>query len=327
MKKIIGLLILISIYFVLISEESNIDPNFYDYGARAMAMGGAFTAISNTPVSLVWNPAGLSNLNKSHNLTFDNSSFLNLISYNFFGYGCKLNENFSVASGGTYSGDDALSEMTIYFSGAFNGNYLLEKFPHFPPFLKRISFGMNVKYFGLFFGNNPDGEYIDENGLNHQVKGSANGFGIDLGMQADLSDVQKIGLMWRNPINNIWWKSENEVGTALGDYSESYLAHLVFGYAFLKKKFIFSIDYDKSFHSDTEDEIKTGFEYTLFKMFSLRTGYSQELFTSENKKLSFGTGFKLNIINNITIDLDLAYQIFYVWEKHNVLRISCNLMK
>ena len=88
MKKISFFLILISINLVLCaSNNGNIDPNFYDYGARAMAMGGAFTALSNTPVSLVWNPAGLAKMQRKHNFSFDNSSFLKLISYNFFGYG------------------------------------------------------------------------------------------------------------------------------------------------------------------------------------------------------------------------------------------------
>ncbi len=328
MKKIFIFLLFIFIFFRIFSELSNIDPNFYNYDARAMAMGGAHVALTNRPVSVIWNPAGLNKMTGKHNLAFDNSSLHKLVSYNFFGYGYKFGPNFSIAKGITYCGDAALSELVIYFSGAVNGNYLDKKLMSLPEFFRNFNFGMNLKYFGSFFGNNSDGAYFDENALNHQVTGSAHGFGLDLGWLGKISETQSIGLFWRNPLNNLWWKSENEIGTAKSSYSEDIPTAIIFGYALEKKNITFSLDYDKSHHQDTEDEIKTGFEIKLFKnIFALRTGYAQELFTAENKRFSMGTGFQFNIWKKTAVALDLAYQIFYEWEGHNALRFSCNLIK
>ena len=328
MKKIFLILIFFSIICGLFSELSNIDPNFYSYDARAMAMGGAFVALTDKPVSVIWNPAGLNEMVGKHNIAFDNSSLYKLVSYNFFGYGYKFSPDFSAANGITYCGDDALSELTIYFSGAVNGNFINGKLFSIPELFREINLGMNLKYFGSFFGNNSDGAYFDENGLNHQVTGSAHGFGLDIGLQGKISASQTLGLLWRNPINNLWWSSENEVGTAQGNYAEDIPTAIIFGYAIEKKNITFSLDYDKSHHSDTEDEIKTGIELKLFKnILALRTGYSQELFTAENKKFGLGAGFQFNIWKKTIVTLDLAYQIFYEWEGHNALRVSCNIMK
>ena len=328
MKKIFLLFIFLSIFFGLFTELSNIDPNFYNYDARAMAMGGAFTALTDKPVSVIWNPAGLNEMAGKHNLAFDNSSLHKLVSYNFFGYGYKVTPDFSTATGITYCGDDALSELTIYLSGAVKGNFINNKLFPLPEFFQRFNLGMNMKYFGSFFGNNSDGAYFDGSGLNHQVTGSAHGFGLDIGLQGKISSSQTLGFLWRNPINNLWWNSENEVGTAQGNYTEDIPTAIVFGYAIEKKNITFSLDYDKSHHRDTEDEIKTGLELKLFKnILALRTGYSRELLTAENKKLSLGTGFQFNIWKNTKVALDLAYQIFYEWEGHNALRVSCNIMK
>lgn len=310
------------------AELSNIDPNFYGYDARAMAMGGAFVSLSDRPTSVIWNPAGLNMMKGEHNIAFDNSTYLKLIAYNFYGYGHKLNEKISLAGCLTYSGDRALSEITLFLSGAVNGTMFVQESSNYYVLLKKIDIGLNLKYYGNTFGNNDDGIFIDENGLNHQVTGTSSGFGIDLGLLTRISTGHKIGLLWRNPLTNITWKSENEIGTAQGKYSESYPPALVFGYSYDMKNTAFSLDLDKSIYSDTDDKIKSGLEYRLFKnIFALRTGYSQELFTANNKKLSFGTGFNFKIWKQTTVSFDLAYQVIYEWEGHNVLRISCNLIR
>ena len=50
------------------------DHNFMGGGARARGMGGAFLAVSNDPTAASWNPAGLSQLDKSQmNLSFSST--------------------------------------------------------------------------------------------------------------------------------------------------------------------------------------------------------------------------------------------------------------
>ena len=324
MKKILLLVLFLYAVNFLIAELDDIDPNFYEFGARPMGMGGAFVALADKPSSIIWNPAGLCNIQNLHSFTFDNSNLLDLVNYSFLGYSYKNQENISFGIAMIYCGDDVFSETVLFLSSAINGKFISDNLVRLPSLADRFNFGMNLKYYSHSFGNNNDGSYIDGDG-EHQISGSASGFGIDFGLQFMISENDKFGLMWRNPINNILWNSKNDVGTAKGEYSESRPVDLIFGYAFENDKFTFSMDYDKALSSDCEDEIKTGIETKFFnKLLALRAGYSQELFTGENRRFSFGIGFELlKIWRDTTFNFDIAYQI---QETHNILRISFDIL-
>ena len=328
MKKIYLLILFLIIVTSVYSDElSNIPAAFLDvgFGARAMAMGGAYVAITQRANSILWNPAGLSNASGKHNISLDNVDFQNLYNYSFFGYGCKLKGDHAFGTGMIYSGDDAMSETTFYLSGAFNCKKFIK-----PKLFKKFSLGINFKYFGSSFGNNDDGSFIDELG-EHQVSGSANGFGMDLGLQSEISIVKKrsidqIGIMWRNPFSTLNWESENEVGTAEGSYSEELPPSLIIGYGMIKERFIFSLDYEKALFKDVEDMIRTGTEFRLFgRTMALRMGYSQEIYTGDNRRYSIGLGFHINIKRKSLLLFDIAYQIQTQWEGNDILRISCDL--
>ena len=328
MKKLYLLVLLIFIATNVFSDDlSNIQGAFLDvgFGARPMAMGGAYVAITQKANSILWNPAGLSNATGKHNISFDNVNLLNLYNYSFFGYGCKLKGDHAFGTGMIYSGDEAMSETTVYLSGAFNCKKYIR-----PKFLKKFSLGVNLKYFGSSFGNNSDGSFIDGDG-EHQVSGSAHGFGIDLGLQTEISifkkrSIDQIGILWRNPINSISWESENEVGSAMGSYSEELPPALIIGYGMIKERFIFSIDYEKALFQDVKDMIRAGTEFRFFgRTLALRTGYSQEIYTGENRRYSFGLGFQVKW-KKALLFFDIAYQIQTQWEGNNIFRISCDLV-
>ncbi|HRI46854.1 MAG TPA: PorV/PorQ family protein [Ignavibacteriaceae bacterium] len=52
-------------------------------GARAIGMGGAYTGVSNDIYSVYWNPAGITNIQNSGEVTFNHSAWLADITYNF----------------------------------------------------------------------------------------------------------------------------------------------------------------------------------------------------------------------------------------------------
>lgn len=324
MKKIIFTLFVLISSVAFADNLSNIPAAFTDvgYGARPMSMGGAYVSLADNANSIIWNPAGLAALTAKNNLAIDNVTLLELFNYSFLGYGKKINEKFSVGSGFIYSGDESMSESTLLLSFALDG-LVFKK-----PLLQNLKLGMNLKYFGSSFGNNSDGSYIDDEGLEHQVSGSANGYGLDFGLQYQISQATQFGLMAKNIINDIFWESSNGTGTAQGDYSEGIPFTLIFGYNLHKNNLIFSLDYDKSLYENVEDIIHFGGEYSLFdKYLSLRTGFSQELYTGENRKYGFGVGTKLDIWKNSILFFDVGYEIQPQWQGGNALRISMNIVK
>ncbi|HPM02299.1 MAG: hypothetical protein KA886_00245 [Candidatus Cloacimonetes bacterium] len=326
MKRLSFIILLISLSLICQAEElSNIQAAFLDigFGARAMGMGGAQTAISKNAGSLVWNPASATQSNYDNAICFDNVNIQDLYSYSYFGFTHKTKSNNAFGLGFIHSGDEAMSETTVILSSALSKEFI-RNYTRFAFF----DLGLNAKLLISSFGNNSEGAYFDPvSGLNHQVSGNATGFAMDLAMHMKLGDFDHFGLILKNPVSIISWNSENEVGTAKGKYSEGLPATLVFGFGREADKYSFALDLDKSIHSDTEDIFKLGTEYHLFKeLMSIRGGYSQELLTGNNKRYSIGTGFNIKPSGKYKVSLDLAYQIETNWENHNTLRISCDFL-
>lgn len=323
MKKIILVLFILISSISFANNLSNIPAAFMDvgYGAKPMSMGGAYVSLTDNANSIIWNPAGLCRISSKHNLSMDNVTFFDLYNYSFLGYGMKLNEMISLGSGLIYSGDEAMSEATLLVSMGLNGSIFGK------PFLEKLNLGLSLKYFGSSFGNNSNGSYVDAQG-EHQVSGSANGFGCDVGLQYKITEESNVGLACKNALNNIFWESSNGTGTAQGDYDEGIPTTLTYGYSFSKNNITFALDYDKALYKDVEDIVHIGGEYTLLgKYLSLRSGFSQELYTSENRKYGFGVGTKLNIWQNSLLHFDVGYEIQPQWQGGNTLRISMNIVK
>ncbi len=309
-------------------ELSNIQASFLEvgFGARAMAMGGAFTALASNAYGTTWNPAGIAWQTGAHSAALSTVRLAGLVNYHHFAYSYLAPRWFGAGAMILTSGDDLMRESTISVSGVTSGALIPDL-----AMLRNLSVGMNVKYYTTSFGNNADGAYLDADGLNHQVKGNASGYGVDLALSYKLSGRDRIGLMYRNPLNSISWESSNEVGTALGSYSENLPAELIVGYARLSEHFTFALDYNKSLHADTEDIIYTGLEFPLLpgllgRYLLLRGGYSQELLTGTNKIYSFGGGTRVELFTTTVFALDLAYQIQPLWKGHNHFRISLDLL-
>lgn len=325
MRKFLLIIILILFCWSLYGAElSNISSAFTNigYGAKPMGMGGAYVSLARGANSLVWNPAGINNLDSQYELTVDNVTLLDLFNYSYLGLALPFKDYFSLGGGFVYSGDEAMSESVLLISCGVNGEFFDK------PVLDNLNVGINLKYYGSSFGNNSDGSYIDDDGLEHQVSGSAHGYGFDLGLQYNVTQFSAVGIMWENLVNDIFWESSNETNTAKGNYDESIPTRLIMGYNVGNENFTFTLDYDKSIYSDIEDIIHTGGEYVLFdRYFSLRTGISQEIFTGDNRKYSFGIGTRLNIWQESILYFDAAYEIQTQWKGSNNLRTSLRFMK
>jgi tetratricopeptide (TPR) repeat protein len=151
--------------------ESNLN---FGYGARALSLGGAFTALADDPTAVFWNPAGLEFIYRQ-NVNFFHTSFWEGIDYDFLGYvyptlnygtygigigRIGVNDIEQLDNSGVPVNNNTYShaEMHIYISGA-------KKLPF------NTTLGMTIKYLRRGFSGLVDSpNYFDS------------GFGLDMGL-------------------------------------------------------------------------------------------------------------------------------------------------
>jgi len=306
--KITNILIVIFLLNVNINAQnlSGIPAAFADigYGSRPVAMGSAFVGLANDVNSIVWNPAGLSSLEaKDFSLSFTRQ--INLINYYFMALGMPIEKGISGAGFALiYNGDDALKELTLNF-GYSN---------KFGPLFT----GINIKYRYASFGNNTlkaeDYVIFDDDevtaGINNQVRGSANGFGFDIGVLYPINSIMTAGAVIRDAYSPVFWNSSNDnpINKPKGSYSETIPVEAVLGVSVKPiEELIFDVDYLPALYDDAISKFRFGGEAMFFKMVFLRAGYQQFINSRDDEKFSAGIGLYLNNFKDFSLKLDFTF--------------------
>jgi hypothetical protein len=320
---ITALIMIFCVCLAFAQSLSGIPAAFVDVGigARVMAMGGAGTALSQDATSLIWNPANMLLSESKYHINVEYLDLYTMYNYSYFGATALIEQGFKAGFAVLYSGDDAMSETTIYLSTAFTGKYIHE---YFDIWADGFTIAPTLKIHYASFGNNPDGALVNPStGLNHQVTGSSLGFAFDVGLNFRATEKNILATMWKNPISYQSWSSKNEVGTAKGRYSENLPPQLLFGFVRLEDRFNIALQLEKSIHLDTDDSIALGIEFHVIpRVMDIRAGFSNELLSGENKKYSCGIGFSIPFVHSQNLSLDIAYQIQTNWKKNNTLHFA-----
>jgi len=250
-------------------------------GARATAMGEAFTALADDASGVYWNPAGSAWIEKreahfSHNSWIQGMSH-NVASMTFptkigaFGLGLLLNNidgferriNASAEPLGTFSSHD--------FSISLNYSHRLGD---------RLSIGGNFKYIN-------EKIYIND----------ANGYMLDLGAR------------YKAPVDGLWLAAAMQnVGftttLAAEDIRLPQTMRLGAAYNFpfdvIKDKLLFAVDYVQIIDQDVH--LNLGAQYCPLPLLALRLGYQTGF---DTKDLSAGFGIEMG-----RLDIDYAYVPF-----------------
>ncbi|MFQ6066916.1 MAG: PorV/PorQ family protein [bacterium] len=236
-------------------------------GARATAMGEAFTALADDGTSLYWNPAGLSQikggeLSATYNLWFDDIR-QGYLSIGFPSLGGTLGLAANYVDMGTLEGRDRLGNPTGNFTASdleMMVGYARKIFPTF-----NIGFGVGIIQ-----------DTIAED------KESA--FLANLGLLTKVSKPLSLGFVVQN------------IGTELA--SDPLPLTLRVGLALRPGPFTVALDLVKSTDDDTYYCV--GAEWWIAGLMALRLGYKSNQDTGSG--LTAGLGFKV-----ATVDLDYAY--------------------
>lgn len=297
-------------------DLSGIPGAFVDvgYGSRPAAMGGAHVGLADGPFGIQWNPAGMAH-HDSTTIAFSYIDQMGLFDYQHLAGSHPFSEKYAVGLAAVPTGNKALRELTVQVGAA--GSY------------RNWSFGLGLKYRHASYGNNvldPDDYAVFEpdeiqQGISNQVSGSANGFGIDLGIMYRPTSRASVGLRVRDLIAPMTWNSEvsNPDREARGTYTEGIPTEVTFGTAyFLRDNIIVTADYSPALQDGTVNKIRVGGEATLLDVISLRGGMEQWINDRNDEKYSVGFGIHVPIRNEIAINADYTYRFEEINNTHHV---------
>lgn len=311
MKTRLGLLSCILLFCsgsILSQDLSGISGAFVDigFGARPVSMGSAYVALANDVNSVLWNPAGLTSIDKKQ-AAFSFTNQYGLLNYHYVAFTTPLKSEYNGIGGAIiYSADDALSEMT------FQIGYALR--------FEKLSLGLSIKYRRASFGNNTisDADYlifepdeIEEGRLN-QVNGSGNGVGFDVGLQYSFNDRITLGVMFRDIYSPVFWNSsvDNEAVKSKGSYSELIPFEPILGTAIkVSDDITMTTDYAPAVGSEMNDKFRTGIEARFFELLYLRGGYQNYVNNFPDDKFVLGFGVDVNVLTELNVLVDYAFMI------------------
>lgn len=272
-------------------------------GARALAMGGAYSAVSDDATALYWNPAGLSSLKKNE-ILLDHQDWILDVDLDFIGATYKTPfGTIGAAIGAMYMGE---MEVTTTHSPEgtgekFNAGSIMSQLTFSKSLTDRFSFGITTKL-------------IRESIYNSK----ANGIAIDLGT---LYKTQISGLTMGMSISNYGTKMkmegrdlllQTEVDPSLESdpininanfATDAFELPLIFrfGLAYkksLKNNLTFLIAADALHPNDNTESINLGSELSFKDFVFLRSGLAN-LYQRDNiSGVSIGCGIKLKLSNS-----------------------------
>lgn len=297
-KRIIILILLSCASLVTAQELSNIPASFLNigFGARALGMGGAYLALSDDVHSIVWNPAGLSSMERWQ-FTFSYTRQFGLIPYYFLASGGPLKSNYAHGEAFIVSGDEMMQQMRLIGGLA----------KYFETVVPGLRAGITLDLRHASFGRQKNSE------AGH-ITGEAFGFSITSGVQYEVTEHIMLALIVRDLFNEMYWNS-----TGKGMYFEGNPMTLSGGIALKNLKgFNFDLDFDKALHRDTVNRIYFGVERPFSHFFVMRSGFAQSLGAMEsNLQVALGTGMRNLWADHLFLDFTYLFH-----EIQNSFRMS-----
>jgi len=237
-------------------------------GARAAAMGDAFTAVADDSTSLYWNPAGLAKMEKRQLSATYNMWFAG-INQGYLGIGFPLSRGGIVAGGvnyvdmGDFDGRDEAGNPT----GTFTASALNYQLGYANRFREKFLWGISVG--------------IVQDTIAEDIKST---YAANLGLIYKSSESLSLGLVVQN------------IGGELGGDPLPFVAKI--GMAYTWKSLLLALDIAKP--TDNDLYYGAGIEWWIMDGIALRAGYKTNQDIGEG--LTAGLGF-----NKGKIRFDYAY--------------------
>ncbi len=237
-------MILRQLYILLISffliNVSNAQFEFTDIGARAVAMNGSYTSISDNSLAIFYNPSGLGQMKyREFSVFYSPAPFgLKELSTSAFTYAEPLKFG-TLGLGIKNYGFDLYREISISLS--YGGNYK-----------KKIFYGLNLNYYNLKIKDN------------YNTDNSASSVAVDAGLMAYITKYLRWGFF-----------GKNISGSTIGISQEKIAQVYRTGFSLVPKEnlnFVLEIEKDVRYPLS----VRAGMEYCPVDYVDVRAGVGSE---------------------------------------------------
>jgi tetratricopeptide (TPR) repeat protein len=251
------------------------------FGARAVGMGNAFTALADDPTAMYWNPAGLDYIYQQSVTLFHGSLWEGTL-YDFLGYAYPTLDLGTFAIGIARLGTGDIPQTGRY------GEMGMEPISY-EVYQGYVSYGLKLPW-DLALGTSLKVQRSAWNGLVNYGRAVGVGVGLDLGfIYRPTFSLSPYLRDWSFGLN-----IENLFPPQIQEGGETDILPRVFRLGVLRKIPLFGegnslnvlLDFDKS--ADTDLAVSFGTEYSFMEMGRVRLGYN-------SGGIAFGAGVQYNM--------------------------------
>ncbi len=298
-------------------------------GARALGMGGAFTAIANDPSTMFWNVAGIAKM-QQNGVIFNHSEWIADTRFDYMAGVLQMGQYGALGVSVTTLGMNEMDVTTVDMPEGTGQTFTAGDYA--------ISIGYAINLSEEFaIGFNP--KYI------HQYiwEMSATGFAIDVGVhyKTPFKNLQ-LGFALTNFGSKMQMTGDNarvlydfdpnSTGnndriTALLETSKWALPlNFTIGLAYQlvqTSQHSATISFDAQHPNNDYESVNIGAEYQFYNRLAVRAGYRNLFLDGNEETFTLGMGLNYPILGNIMLHFDFAYADFGLLE--NVQKYSIGI--
>ena len=303
-----------------------------DIGSRAVAMGGAYSAVADDISSTYWNPAGIASLSGPQAM-FCNTRWIADVNFNYVSIAFPMGDMGSLGVNAAFLTMDEMERTTIDYPEGTGETFSAGSYAFGLSYARgltdRFSIGFNVKYIHeSIYHSNANGFALDIGTIfDTKFNGLKIGMGIaNYGTKMKMSGQDMLTQVdpepryaGNNPNINAYMETNSydlplmfRVGVAMDVLKGTGNSNLI-------------LAVDAMHPNDDVESLNIGGEYVFNKMFFLRAGYKSLFARDSETGLSFGAGFMYSIMGSTSLHFDYAYQDFGVLEQIQMFTIGLGL--
>ncbi len=294
-------------------------------GAKANAMGAAYSAISNDASALYWNPSGIAGHNKFEAM-FTYTKWFADINLNYFGVVIPAGEAGNIGFSVTHL-DIGTMDVTTELSPEGTGETFTAA---------SYAFGLSyAKFITVDFAVGATIKYVREDIYNSAAQGLA----IDIGT---IFTTPFYGIKFASSITNFGTKMQmdgddlivrydpNQTTSGNNETNDAKLStdefemplRLMIGLSrqwSVMEDYKFTLAVDVNYPNDNKQWVNIGGEISLFQeLVALRGGYKTLFLDDSQEGLTLGMGIKYDKLQYFGLAVDYAYQDFeYLADTHS----------